>query len=227
MAASLLCSTLLFAQKNNRLSFALQAKPELTFHKNNYAEPGPGTHTKATPNLGIEGSVQLYLSKKIFLETGLGYIDRKLDTRVYLDQQVLAPPRQSWTQELVITKQVAFRTLQVPLNIGYDILAKKRWKAALNTGITGNYLLNTYYGFGGFTKYEGTYKKNYWQGYTVNIGAGTEYRIGKKIWFTGRASWSVINTMQEDAYLFSREKKVISLPHKMLGVSAGLRIACW
>jgi len=217
-------SALLFGQKKDKFSFAFQAQPELTYHKNNYAYRWKDTYTKSTFNIGIEATVQYYLTKCLFAETGLGYISRKLNTTVFLNQNVLPPPRQSGTQELVNTKSVSFRTLQFPLNFGYNVIAKKRLNLFLNAGWTGNFLLNTYYGLGGFKKYEGSYKKNYWQGYSVNLGLGNDYKISKKIKATSRISYSVINTMKDDKYLFSQDQYVIPLPHKFLRLSFGLRM---
>lgn len=221
----LFCTIISFGQKKEKFSFSFQVQPELTYHKNNYAYRWKDTYTKSTFNIGIEATVQYYLTKRLFTETGLGYVSRKLNTTVFLNQNVLPPPRQSGTQELVNTKSVSFRTLQFPLNFGYNITAKRKYNIFLNAGLTGNFLLNTYYGLGGFKKYEGSYKKNYWQGYSVNLGLGTDYKISKKIKATSRISYSVANTTRDDEYLFSQDAYVIPLPHKFLRLSVGLRIA--
>ena len=221
----LIYSTISFGQKDKKLSFAFQLQPELSYHKNNYAYRWKETYTKSTFNIGIEATMQYYLTKKLFAETGIGYISRKLNTTVFLNQGALPPPRQSGTLELVNTKSVSFKTLQLPLNVGYNILSRQKVNLFLNAGLTGNFLLSTYYGIGGFKQYEGSYKKNYWQGYSVNLGLGSDYKIYKKIKVTGRISYSVINTMKDDTYLFSQDQYVISLPHKYLRLSVGLRMA--
>lgn len=221
----LLYSVLTFGQKNDKFSFAFQLQPELTYHKNNYAYRWKDTYTKSTFNIGIEATLQYYLTKRLFAETGLGYISRKLNTTVFLNQNVLPPPRQSGTQELVNTKSVSFRTLQLPLNFGYNFIQRPKINLFLNAGLTGNFLMNTYYGLGGFKQYEGSYKKNYWQGYSVKLGIGTDYKISKKIGTTSRISYSLINTMKDDKYLFSQDEYVIPLPHKYLRLSVGLRMA--
>ncbi|MES2005820.1 MAG: outer membrane beta-barrel protein [Bacteroidota bacterium] len=221
----LLCSSVvLSAQTKNNLFFAIQLQPELTYYKNNYAYRWRETYTKSTYNIGIEATLQYRLTKRLFAETGLGYISRKLNTVVFLNQGALPPPRQSFTLELVNTKSVSVRTLQVPLNLGYDVIALKRIQLNLVTGITGNYLLNAYYGLGGLKQYEGTYKKNYWQGYAVNLGLGMNYTINKTVSLTNRITYSVYNTVKEDAYLFSQDQYGIALTHEYLRLSVGLRM---
>lgn len=221
----LLCYTAVsFGQNKEKLSYSVQLQPELTYHKNNFAYRWEDTYRKSTFNIGIEATIQYYLTKQLFVETGLGYISRKLNTTVFLNQNVLPPPRQSWTKELVNTKSVSFRTLQLPVNFGYNVISKQKMNLFLNAGLTGNVLLNTFYGLESFKQYEGSYKKNYWQGNTVNLGLGTDYKISKKIKATSRISYSVVNTMRDDDYLFSQDEYVIPLPHKFLRLSVGLRM---
>ena len=141
-----------------------------------------------------------------------------------MNQNVLPPPRQSWTQELVTTKSVSFRTLELPLNFGYNILSRQKMNLFLNAGMIGNFLLSTYYGLGSFKQYEGSYKKNYWQGYSADLGFGTDYKISKKIKLTTRITYSILNTVKDDEYLFSQDEYVIPLPYKYLRMSAGLRM---
>ena len=219
-----LISFISLGQKNEKISLAFQLQPELTYHKNNYVYKWKDTYTKSTFNIGIEATIQYYLTKKLFAETGLGYISRKLNTTAFLNQGALPPPRQSGTLELVNTKSVSFRTLQLPLNFGYNIISRQKINLFLHAGLTGNFLLSTYYGIGGFKQYEGAYKKNYWQGYSVNLGLGTDFKVSKKIKAISRISYSIINTMKDDEYLFSQEKYVIPLPHKFLRLSLGLRM---
>lgn len=218
------CAVISFGQNNEKLSFSVQLQPELTYHKNNYAYRWKDTYTKSTFNIGIEATIQYCLTKHLFVETGLGFISRKLNTTVFLNQNALPPPRQSWTQELVNTKSVSFRTLQIPVNFGFNVISKQKINLFLNAGLTGNFLLNTYYGLGGFKQYEGSYKKNYWQGYSVILGIGTDYKISKKLKVTSRMSYSIVNTTKEDEYLFSQDEYVIPLPHKFLRLSVGLRM---
>lgn len=117
---------------------------------------------KAALDINIGG---YYLTNKLFTETGLGYISRKLNTTVFLNQGALPPPRHSSTLELVIIKSASFRTLQLPLNFGYNIISRQKMNFFLSAGPTGNFLLSTYYGIDGFKQYEGSSKKNYWQGW--------------------------------------------------------------
>ena len=224
-ASLLLSSALSFGQKKNDFSIAFQIQPELTYHKNNYAYRWRDTYTKSTFNVGIEATIQYYLTKRLFAETGLGYISRKLNTTVFLNQNVLPPPRQSFTQELVNTNSVCYRTLQFPLNFGYNVISKQKIDLFLNAGFSGNFLVNAYYELGGFKQYEGSYTKNYWQGYSIDLGFGTDYSISKKIKMTSRISYSIVNTMKDDEYLFSQDEYVIPLPHTYLRLSVGLRMA--
>ena len=225
IAILLFCAVISYGQNKEKLSFSVQLQPELTYHKNNYAYRWKDTYTKSTFNIGIEATIQYYLIKQLFVETGLGYISRKLNTTVFLNQSALPPPRQSWSRELVNTKSVSFRTLQLPVNFGYNVISKQKMNLFLNAGLTGNFLLNTFYGLDSFKQYEGSYKKNYWQGYTVNLGLGVDYKIYKKIKATSRISYSVVNTMRDDEYLFNQDEYVIPLPHKFLRLSVGLRMA--
>jgi hypothetical protein len=217
-------SVILFGQRTEKITFSAQLQPELTYHKNNYAYRWKETYTKSTFNIGIEATMQYYLTKRFFTEAGLGYISRKLNTTVFLNQGAIPPPRRSGTLELVNTKSVSFRTMQFPLNFGYNVIARKKTNLYFNAGLTGNFLLNTYYGLRSFKQYEGSYKKNYWQGYSVNLGFGSDYKISKKLKATSRISYSVINSMRDDEYLFSQDEYVIPLPHKFLRLSFGLRM---
>jgi hypothetical protein len=223
IATLLLYSSTTVGQKGKQSFFALSLQPELTSHKNNYAYRWRDTYNKSTFNIGIEATLRYYLINRLFSEIGIGYVSRKLNTTVFLNQNVLPPPRQSFSQELVNTKSVSFRTVQFPINLGYNFIAKNRLTLNLNTGFTGNFLVNTYYGLGSFKKYEGSYKKNYWQGYSLNIGVGGDYNIFKKFSLTTRIEHSVINTVKDDEYLFSQDEYVIPLPHKYLRLSVGLR----
>lgn len=217
LSASAMC-----AQENRKLLLSLQLQPEQTYHKNNYSYRWRETYTKTTFNTGIEANIQYYFSKRLFTEIGLGYISRRLNTTVFLNQAALPPPRRSMTLELVAPRSVSFRTIQFPLNFGYNMISKKKLNLFLNAGVEGNYLLNTYYDT--FEKYKGTYAKGYWQGYTVNLGSGMDYHIAKKIMATGRLTYSVINTVQKDAYLNSQDKYGIPLPYTYLRLSMGVRI---
>ena len=222
-ALLVLNSALLSGQEIDRFSIVVQAQPELTFHKNNYAYRWRETYTKTTFNVGVEATIQYCVTKRLFAEAGLGYISRKLNTTVFLNQSVLPPPRQSWTQELVNTKSVSFRTLQFPFNMGYHVITIQNFNLFLHAGLTGNFLLNTYYGV--FKKYRGAYNKNYWQGYSVNLGFGTDFKVSNTINMTSRISYSLVNTIKKDEYLFSQDEDIIALPHKYLRLSVGLKKA--
>lgn len=211
-------------QKKDRLSIIFHLQPELTFYKNNYAYRWRDTYTKSTFNMGIGVLIQYNVADKFFVEGGGSYISRQLKTTVFLNQSALPPPRQSFTQELVNTKSVSFRTAQVPINFGYRFMSKEKKSLFLTTGLTGNFLFNTYYELGGFLKYQGAYKKNYWQGFTVSLGVGTDYKIFRNITATARITYSLINTSKADEYLFSQDQYFIPLPHKFLQLTFGMNI---
>ncbi|MDB5209368.1 MAG: hypothetical protein JWQ30_195, partial [Sediminibacterium sp.] len=175
-----------------------------------------------TFNVGIGAALQYRFTERWFAEAGLGYISRKLNTTVFLNQGALPPPRQSFTMELVTTHSVAFRTIELPLTIGYRVIKRKKTSLFLDAGFTGNFLLNTYYEVG-FKQYEGSYAKTYWQGYSVHIGMGADHRISKKITATAGLAYSLINTMKKDAYLFGQDEYAIALPHRYLRFFVGIK----
>lgn len=210
--------------QSNQFSLALQVQPAITFHKNNYAYRGKDTYTASTPGIGFETTLQYNLNQKISFETGIGYISRRLKTVVFLNQNVLPPPQQSGTLELVNTKSVSFRTLSIPINLQYKISGKKKFNASVITGIAANYLLNCFYEVENYKKYQGTYKKNTWQGLSINAGMGGDYSFSPRIRLTTKVIYSIINEVKRDEYLFSQDEYVIPLPHTYLQLSFGVRV---
>jgi hypothetical protein len=89
-------------------------------------------------------------------------------------------------------------------------------------GISSNYLVNAYYKVER-PQYDGTYKKGYWQGIGVNGGIGTDIQLAKKLMLTNFLSYSFTNPVRSDNFLFSQDEKEISLPHKYLRVSTGIK----
>jgi opacity protein-like surface antigen len=222
----LLISVFLNGQNNNHFSLSVQLQPELTFHKDNYSSFRlRDVSNTVTFNTGIEAGIQYDFTPKLFAGLGIGYIPRKLKAIAFLDQGRLPEPQQSPTQELVGTAAVILRTIQIPVSLGYKFIEKEKNTFFIHAGLTANYLVNSYYKLNAFKQYQGTYKKNYWQGISFMLGAGTDYILNQKIKLTGRLAYSVINTVQPDIYLFSQDEDIIDLPHRFLNLSAGVKIA--
>ena len=220
----LLLSILSFGQKENQFSIALYLQPELTYYKNNYAYRTQETYTKSSNNVGVGVFAEYDFNKRFFVEIGVGYISRKLTTRAFLNQSALPPPKQRFTYELVNVKSISMRLLEFPFNIGYRFISHEKLYLFINTGITANFLMNTYYEVAHFSFYQGTYKKNYLQGCTINLGVGADYKLSKKISVTSRIAYSAINLVKDDAYLFSQTEQTISLPYKFWGLLVGVKM---
>lgn len=212
-----------FGQEKHRFQVSFQLQPELTFHQNQYSYRWRDKYTKATFNVGIASEVQYNLTNRIFVNVGLGYISRRLNTTVFLDQATLPPPHYSETRELNNTYFLAYRTLQIPANIGYTFLDNKKFKSFLIAGISANYLLNAYYKVGN-PQYDATYKKGYWQGVSFNGGVGADIHLTKNLFLTNTVSYSFTNPIQSDKFLFSQDDKAIAVPHKFIRVSTGIKI---
>jgi hypothetical protein len=76
-------------------------------------------------------------------------------------------------------------------------------------------------------KYEDQYppfKKNYWLGFSINSAAGVEYKLSKKAFLIGSISYSIVNTVAKDPYLFSQDENPISMPHTYLQFSSGVKM---
>ncbi len=136
-------SILAYGQKNNKWQLSFQLQPELTFHKNDYAFRWKEKYTKSTFNLGLSSSLHYNLTNKLFVEGGLGFISRKLKTKVFVDQFLLPPPYYDSVGVAYITKSVSFRTLQIPLSIGVDFFRKKNVHLFAKGTYIYNFLFNT------------------------------------------------------------------------------------
>lgn len=203
-----------------KLSFQLQ--PEVTFHKESYPWWKENSN-KTTFNLGIASTVQYNINNNFFANAGVGYISRTLQTANFLNQAALPPPKQSSTDELVTTKSVSYRVLSFPISIGYNFLHKDKINSFITAGFAGNYLLNTYYK-SNFSKYDGAYKKNYWQGYSLNFGLGADYKISKKISATSTLSYAVINKIRQDEYILNQNGNGLELTHNFLSLNIGIKL---
>ena len=216
----LLFSILAFGQRNDRFSLVLQVQPELTFHKNDYAFRSTEKKTLSTFNIGLNASLQYKLTPRLFADFGLGFISRKLNTKVFLDQSLLPPPYYDSTKPLYTTKSVSFSTLQITLGLNYIFLKTKTTNIFLSGAYIPNFLLNTKYEVNNYP----VFKKNIWQGHSLNLGFGFDYSLNKKIILTGCLTYSVPNTVSRDDYTFSQDEKRIALTHTYLQLSAGAKI---
>jgi opacity protein-like surface antigen len=218
---ALILSTVAFGQ-SSKWEFSLQIQPEMTFHKDSYPR-WKDNSSKSTINIGVASAVQYNFNERFFINSGLGFISRKLRTANVLDQAALPPPKQSFTNELVTTKSVQYRLVSVPINVGYYFLSGEKIKSFITTGFSGNYLLNTYYTTN-FERYDGKYKMNYWQGYSLTLGLGADFKLNKKMHATSSLSYALLNRVKADEYIAKQDDAAITLAHKYLNLSVGLRI---
>ena len=202
----LLFSILAFGQRNDRFSLVLQVQPELTFHKNDYAFRRTEKKNLSTFNIGLNASLQYKLTPRLFADFGLGFISRKLNTKVFVDQSLLPPPYYDSTKPLYTTKSVSFRTLQIPLGLNYYFLKTKTANVFLRGAYIPNFLLNTKYEVNNYP----SFKKNIWQGHSLNLGLGFDYSLNEKIILTSCLTYSVSNTVSRDEYTFSQDEKRIA-----------------
>jgi hypothetical protein len=223
LAVLIISSLHALAQEKQKFQLSFQLQPELSFHQNQYSYPSLPKYTKASFNTGLSTELQYNLTDKWFVNLGLGYISRRLNTAVFLDQGLLPPPHYSATKELNTTRYLSYRMFEMPVNVGYNFIDKSRFKSFITSGISANYLLNAYYNVGN-PKYNGRYKKGYWQGVSVNCGIGTDIQLTKHLLLTNTLSYSFINKVQGDKYLFSQDAKNIRVTHKYLQLSIGVAI---
>jgi opacity protein-like surface antigen len=208
--------------QNSKWQLSVQLKPEITFHKVHYAW-WKDNSDKTTFNVGVGSSVQYNINKSFFLSSGISFISRTLRTANFLNQAALPPPRQSFTQELVTTKSVSYKVISIPVNIGYNFLTTNRFKSFVTTGFSGNYLLNTHYE-SNFSRYDGAYKKNYWQGYSLTLGLGTDIKLTKQIDLTTALSYALRHEVKEDEYIQNQNGNGLTLKHNYLNFSVGIKV---
>ena len=214
---------LAIAQNESRFSIVFQATPEMTFHLNNYAYRWQDTYTVSTLNCGFQTLLQYDFTKKLFVESGLGYIPRTIKSTVFFNQAAIPPPRQSFTEELVHATQVSYRILQLPLTLGINLVTTPKIRFYINGGITGNFLLDAHYDTA--KKYEGTYEKKVWQGHSILLGTGIDFLVFKTLWMTTGVSYSVVNTVKKDPYLDGQDTySGLALTHSYLNLLVGVKI---
>lgn len=217
----ILSSTTYGQTKKWKLSFQLE--PEITFHKDSYPWWKENSN-KTTFNLGVTSTVQYNINNNFFASAGVGLISRTLQTASFLNQAALPPPKQSFTLELVTTKSVSYRVLSFPISIGYNFLRKENFNSFVTTGFTGNYLLNTLYK-SNFSRYDGAYKKNYWQGYALSVGVGIDYKIYKKLSATSTFSYAIVNKVKQDEYIRNKNGNGLELTHNFLSLNIGVKLS--
>ncbi len=216
-----LISTAALGQEAKNWQASLQLQPELTIHKHDYSGAWGKGYMKTTFNAGAAAMVQRNISKKLFVETGAGFISRKLNASVFISQERMFPsPSGLYTKELIVPQTVSFRTLQFPLGLGINLLNTNRTTFFAKAAYIPKFLLSTRYG--GSDKY--TFRNNFWQGYAVNAGLGFDYKLNEKYSFTNTLSYSVENTVKRDYYTFSQTAERIALTHTYLQLSSGIKI---
>ena len=209
-----------YGQKENRFSILLQVQPELTFHKNDYAFRWTEKKTLATFNLGLNSSLQYKLADQLFIDFGLGFISRRLKTKVFVDQSLLPPPYYDTTLILYVTKSVSFKILEFPLGIGYKFLKINHADLFIKGLFVPNFIINTRYETNNYP----SFKKDNWQGYSINFGFGFDRTLSKKINFTTLLNYSIKNTVARDDYTFSQDDRRIALTYEYLQLNLGAKI---
>jgi len=211
----------LFGQQSEKFLLTTRLIPEKTEYLNHYSS-SKESETKSTINLGLQALLQYNLNSVIFVQGGLGYIPRKLNTRVAFDQSAIPPPRQSLTKEYVQTKHVTYRILQMPLMLGINLASAENGRFFVEAGIIGNFLMNAHYETA--KRYTGTYDKSVWLGHTFQIGGGFDLPISKSLWLTFGLDFTIENTVKEDPYLYGSQHSDVALTHTYTNGFAGIKI---
>jgi len=207
--------------QNHKWQMSFQLQPEVTFHKDSYRW-WKENNGKSTINVGVASTIQYNINKRFFVSSGVGFISRTLNTANFLNQAALPPPKQSFTMELVTTKSVSYRVISFPVNIGYNFLSTDKLKSFITTGFSGNYLLNTFYK-SNFSRYDGAYKKNYWQGYSLTLGLGADFKLTNKLQATSSLSYAFRHQVKEDEYISNQNGSGLTLGHNYLNLSIGIK----
>lgn len=212
------------AQQQSSFSLSLQLQPEITWHWEDYAHVWSEKGTTVTFNAGIQACVQYRFAGRFFAEAGLGYISRRMNnTSYFFNQNVIPPPMQSPTQELVTYNSISYRTLELPFTVGVIFLKLKKVDIYAMGGYSANYLLSARYGKGSNSRYAGVYSKRYWQGESLLAGIGTDIRIKQRLFFSTRVSYSLRNSVKGDPYLFSQSYGGLKMTHHFLQGALGIR----
>jgi hypothetical protein len=219
----ILSSLIIQGQSIGRWQYAISMNPEVTFYNSRYTY-SLDNHFTTGENIGLAGGLEYQLNKRIYLNTGVGFIMRKLHTRLHMDQSALPPPHQSFTQELVTTKSITYRTLNLPLHIGCKFLEDGRFAASLETGVSANYLISGYYEVSS-AKYQGGYKKRKWQGSSIDIGLSNDYQLSEKIKLNTAVLYTITNTVATDEFISARDQRGYSIGYLALALRIGIKAA--
>lgn len=207
-------------QTGDKWQLSFQLQPELTFHKNQYSYRWKEKYTTQTFNVGLASSIHYNLTDRIFIEGGLAFISRKLTAKAFLDHSLLPPPYKDSTDLLRVAQSITLRTLQLPIGIGVNIIRMEKLKFFVKGMYIPSFLLNTKYDVNNYP----SFKKNHWQGYSINASLGMDYQLNNKIALTSSLAYSLANTVNKDQYLYSQDQRPIALPHTYLQLSMGMKI---
>ena len=212
-----LISVLSNAQKKDKLYIGFQVQPELTFYKSSYIAVYPPAYSKSSFNIGFNLYGQYQLTDRLFTTLGLGFISRKLNTNIDVNQSLLPKPYYDTTLYYQSTKTVSYRILQIPLGFGYDFLKAKKTNVYASIIFVPNFLLNAKYVT--FKNYP-AFKKNFWLGFSLNPTIGIDYALSQKIKLTGAIAYSLVNTVREEEY----SNRHPALKHQYLQLGLGLKL---
>ena len=136
------------AQKKDKFYIRLQVQPELTFYQSHYPVVSPTAYSKSSFNVGFNLYGQYQLTDRLYTTLGLGFISRKLNTSIGIDESLLpAPYTDSFgTGFYQRTKAVSYRLLQIPVGFGYIFLKTKKTNVFASLAFIPNFLFNTKYG---------------------------------------------------------------------------------
>ena len=104
----LLLVCLQLGAQNNKFSVSINFRPELTFYRDSIAFRWKQHIRRQSFNIGIETTIQYNFIKNFFVETGIGLVYRSYNTQIFFNQNIIPPPRQSLTQELVIATHPSY-----------------------------------------------------------------------------------------------------------------------
>ena len=212
----LLASAEVFGQGKDKYSLYLEVQPELTFYQTDYTPGSIANRSSSSFNIGFSGGLQHKLADRLYISLGVGYISRKLNTNVEVDQNKLPPPYTDSNLLLHITKSVTYSMFQFPIGVEYNFIVHGKTSVFGTLEFTPNLLLNT--------KYE-TYNypsfiKNHWLGISINPGLGFDYEVTSKMRLTSSLRYSIINTVRNDEYTYQQ----VTLTHHYLQFSSGIKL---
>lgn len=194
----------------------LQVQPELTFYRSSYIAVNPPPTSRSSVNTGFNIYGQYQVTGRLYITLGVGFISRRLNTDTDFNLALLPEPYYDSILPFIVTKYVSYRVLQIPVGLGYSLFKANNTK--INAGVTfvPNFLLNANYGR--IPNYP-AFKKNYWQGYSVNPNIGIDHSLTDRIAITAAIAYSVVNTVRAEEY----SSKHPELEHEYLQLSLGIK----